>query len=90
MARSSRQTRQKKVLEREMQAMDSFFTAEDLHHKVRRRDPRIGIATVYRFLKSDRNIHPYVCDRKTLYSSSSNSHCHFVCKGCGTKELIQV
>ena len=51
MIRISRKTKQKKLIKWELESFDSFFTAEDLFNKVRKKDNKISIATVYRFLK---------------------------------------
>ena len=82
----TRQTRQKSILEEEIKKFNSFFAAEELHEKAKRKDNKIGIATVYRFLKEIKNknqIHSYLCNRKTIYSISKKNHCHFLCQKCG-------
>ena len=82
----SRQTRQKHILRLETDKFRSFFTAENLHEKAKNKDDKIGIATVYRFLKElskNNKIHSYLCDRKTIYSISEKNHCHFLCQKCG-------
>ena len=82
--KQSRQTKQKSLLEKELSNLDSFFTAEDLHRKVK--NERIGIATIYRFLgelKNKNTLHSYICDRKSIYSKSKSNHCHFTCQKCG-------
>ncbi len=88
-----RQTKQKELLNEEVKKLKSFFTAEELLIKAKKKDSRLGIATVYRFLSdltNKRQIHSYVCDRKTIYSTRDNSHCHFTCEKCGKVEHIQV
>jgi Fur family ferric uptake transcriptional regulator len=84
MART-RNTRQKDIIEEEMREFSTFFTAEELYQRVSKRDPRIGIATVYRYLNDqDRENRPhfYYCDRRRVYSFSKNNHCHFECGVC--------
>ncbi|MEN9626033.1 MAG: hypothetical protein RL557_361 [archaeon] len=93
MARLSRNTSQKILLQEEIQKSNSFFNAEELHQKVRKKDKTIGIATVYRFLKSlkEKNkIHSYTCNRRIIYSLENKNHCHFVCENCGKTEHIHV
>ena len=88
-----RQTKQKEILINELRKFNSFFTAEDLLIKSNKKDPKLGIATVYRFLNElvkKRQIHSYICNRKTIYSVGDNSHCHFTCGLCGKIEHIQV
>ncbi len=47
----TRETRQKKIIEQELSKLKFFFTAEELHKKVVKKDSNMGIATIYRFLK---------------------------------------
>ncbi len=80
-----RQTLQKKILKEELATFDSFFNGIDLHKKANKRNKKIGIATVYRFLKKsveEGEIHSYLCGKRTIYSRNKNNHCHFVCKKC--------
>lgn len=89
----SRQTRQKNILRIDTFRFDSFFTAEDLFEKAKKKDDKLGIATVYRFLKELRKnnkIHSYLCDRKTIYSISEKNHCHFLCQQCGKVMHINI
>ena len=89
----SRNTKQKSILENEIKNFSSFFTAEDLLKKTKQKDPKIGIATIYRFLSeltNKRQIHTYTCNRKTLYSLNKQSHCHFTCESCGNTQHIDV
>ena len=82
----SRKTKQKELLHKEMQAFNSWFNAEDLYERVKKKDEKIGIATIYRFLSDLRDkqeIYSYMCDRKTIYSRSKKSHCHFICENTG-------
>jgi len=86
MTKPTRITRQKNILEEELKKVNTFFTAEDLLLKAQVKDKNIGIATIYRFLKdktSKDNIHSYTCDRRQLYSTQKNNHCHFICTQCG-------
>jgi Fe2+ or Zn2+ uptake regulation protein len=81
-----RQTKQKGIIEEEIRKFKTFFTAEEVHEKVREREPGIGIATVYRYLNNyegDDRLHHYICDRRKVYSFKSDNHCHFVCTVCG-------
>ncbi|MCU0800038.1 MAG: transcriptional repressor [Candidatus Thermoplasmatota archaeon] len=81
-----RQTKQRSIIEEEVRKFKTFFTAEEVHEKVRERDPRIGTATVYRYLKDvegEDKPHYYYCDRKKIYSFKSDNHCHFYCTVCG-------
>ena len=93
-----RETKQKQILDLEINKISSFFTAEDLLGRIKKNTKEknrksIGIATVYRFLKElkkNRKIHSYICARKTIYSRNKSSHCHFICEKCGKVEHIKV
>jgi len=88
-----RNTRQKKIIEGEIERFGTFFSAEELFKRVNARDPKIGIATVYRYLRATgRNgkLHTYNCDRCTIYTINENSHCHFRCNSCGKEYHINV
>lgn len=88
-----RETRQKKAIEQLINNTHSFFTAEDIHRKLLKENPKLGIATVYRFLKDlqkERAIHSFTCERKNLHSKKGKSHCHFVCELCGLRRHIEI
>ena len=86
-------TKQKKLLQEEVEKFTAFFNAEELYHKVSRRCQKIGIATVYRFLNdlaAKGEIHSFLCDRRTIYSNSKKNHCHFTCERCGERKHIDI
>jgi len=86
MKRISRQTKQRKILNGEVKKFNSFFTAEDFFKQARKKYPKLGIATIYRFLNNlvnKKELYSYICDRRTLYTGQKNSHCHFVCEKTG-------
>ncbi len=89
----TRFTSQKAILESEIGEFTSFFTAEELHGKITRSFPKIGIATIYRYLKSaveHNEVHSYQCERRTIYSTNSKNHCHFYCEVCEEKKHISL
>ena len=93
MVKESRNTRQKRIIETEIEKINSFFTCEQIFDKVKAKDSKIGIATIYRFLKDLRakgKIHTYMCDKKILYSRGDPNHCHFICEKCGDTRHIQI
>lgn len=93
MVKVSRQTKQKALLDKQIKSFSTFFTGEELYQKVKSRDPNLGIATVYRFLKNlkqQNKLHSYVCDRRVLYSREHKSHCHFTCEKCGKLSHISI
>lgn len=86
-----RTTRQKKLIDSCLSSFDSFFTAEELLEKVHQANNKLGLATIYRFLKSKVDageLHSYQCDRRTIYSLDKKSHCHFHCEECGNSAHI--
>ena len=88
-----RATPQKKLIEQEIISFNSFFHAEELYHKVYKKNSRIGIATIYRFLhdlSKKGEIHSFQCNRKTLYSNSKKNHCHFTCEKCGERKHLNI
>jgi len=81
-----RNTLQKEILEKELTHIDTFFSAEDLYKRVSHAHKNIGIATIYRFLKSlvaCGKLYAYECNRRTIYSKNNTSHCHFICEKTG-------
>ena len=86
MPRKTRQTKQKEIIQSELDKINTFFSADDLFSRVKEINPEIGIATVYRFLrdlKKKNKAYSYICDRRALYSKEQKSHCHFVCEKTG-------
>ncbi|MEK6792607.1 MAG: transcriptional repressor [Nanoarchaeota archaeon] len=88
-----RETKQKKAIELAVGKINKFFTAEELHERLKKDNPTLGIATIYRFLKElqkERVIHTYVCDRRSLYSKKEMNHSHFICESCGMKKHLHL
>lgn len=88
-----RLTKQKKILHEQIKKFKSFFGAFELHNAVLNKDKRIGLATVYRFLKhleTDGEIHSFMCDKKKIYSNNKISHAHFKCEKCKKIKHINV
>lgn len=80
----TRNTKQKRIISKEIEAFKTFFTAEELYERVKKK--HIGLATVYRFLKTERknqHIFSYACDGKLIYSKENKSHCHYICEETG-------
>ncbi len=81
----SRTTKQKKVLEKIIGTLPAFFTAEELFNKSRKKDEKISLATVYRFLKDQSKkgrLHNFLCNKRRLYSREKTSHAHYICQRC--------
>ena len=89
----SRNTIQKTLLESELTLIHGFFTAEEFHKSALKKVPHLGLATIYRFLNDKtkkRELHSYVCEGRSLYSTRSNNHCHYTCQICGKREHITI
>lgn len=86
---SLKQTRQRKVVVEEFLKLDRHVDAEDLHNIVRKRDPRVGLATVYRTLNLLKEAG--LADQKSFRDGRSvfevhrpdHHHDHLVCLDCG-------
>lgn len=84
-----KQTRQRKVVVEEFLAQDRHVDAEDLHGIVRKRDPKVGLATVYRTLNLLKEAG--LADQKSFRDGRSvfeihrpdHHHDHLVCLDCG-------
>ncbi len=90
---TTRETRQKKLMQKELHGISTFFTAEEFFSKVNVKDRKIGIATAYRFLKQLRKEgkgHSFICNKKILYSTRGRGHCHFICEKCGNVEHLNL
>lgn len=82
-----RMTKQKQTLYQELRNAKTFFDVNELHRRAAQKDTRIGIATIYRFLKAleeKGEIHSYLCEDRKIYSLSEKNHVHFCCESCGT------
>ena len=89
--KASRNTKQKELISSEIKSFDRFFNADELYDKVKKKDKKIGIATVYRVLrdlKGKSKLCSYVCNRKLIYSKDKKIHCHFICEKCGKMDHI--
>jgi len=81
-----RNTKQKIFLQEKLDEIDTFFSAEDLLEIANKKDKKISVATIYRFLnelKKEKLIYSYRCNRREVFSKQSKSHCHFICEDTG-------
>ena len=86
-----RLTKQKRILYEEMQKFDSFFNAEELHHKVAKKE--LALATIYRFLNTAEDtgeIHAFLCNNRKIYSLSTKNHIHFTCEKCNETKHVKI
>ena len=86
MAKRLRKTKQKELILNEINRFKTMFTADELYGMVKKNNSDISITTVYRLLKglrTKKELHSYLCDRRIVYSKERNNHCHFSCQKCG-------
>lgn len=88
-----RLTNQKKILQEEVKKITEIFDAPELLSRVKKKNPGMGLATIYRFLKELENkgeIHSYYCDKRKIYSHNEKNHVHFICESCGAKIHVKL
>lgn len=81
-----RSTRQKQIILGVISGEGVHMTADEVYAAVRKEDPEIGLATVYRNLNlmCEEGRIQKVCDSGTsFYDGNPNPHDHFVCRICG-------
>lgn len=91
--KTSRKTQQKKLIKEEVEKQNGFFSANQIYEKVKEKNPQIGIATVYRFLKEGKKtgkLYTYTCNGKYVYSNNKKSHCHFFCSDSGKEFHFEI
>ena len=82
-----RSTRQRTAIIAVLGEVESFITAQELHELLRRREERVGVATVYRCLQTLVDTHKVdvlrTPDGETAYRRCSQGHHHhLVCRSC--------
>ena len=86
-AQTSRQTRQRQVILEELAKVRTHPTADELYQKVRRRLPKVSIATIYRNLEAlaDQGMvrKLAMAGEKKRFDASTNEHYHLRCDRCG-------
>ena len=92
--RSPRVTKQRIAISELLDSLADFRSAQAIHVELNQAMPGIGLATVYRTLKSmveDGLLDTFITDDgQTLYRRcSSGHHHHIVCKKCGRTSEIQ-
>jgi Fur family ferric uptake transcriptional regulator len=85
-------TRQRKVILEELRKVTSHPTAEDLHRMVRKRLPKISIATVYRnleILSDEGEVWKMdVAGTQRRFDGSTRNHYHIRCNVCGRMDDV--
>ncbi|NCB32589.1 MAG: transcriptional repressor [Erysipelotrichia bacterium] len=80
-------TRQKQIILRVISGDGVHMTADEVYAAVRKEDPEIGLATVYRNLNlmcEEGRIQKVSDNGVSFYDGNPAPHDHFVCRICGT------
>jgi Fur family ferric uptake transcriptional regulator len=82
-----KQTQQREAILDAFMGVEGHRTSEEIHELVRKENPDIGAATVYRTLKlfcdaGIANAHHFR-DGITLYEHTGQHHDHLICSDCG-------
>ncbi len=89
-----RMTKQRRVILEELKKVTSHPTAEDLHHLVRKRLPRISIATVYRNLEilsvEGMVLKMDVAGVQRRFDGNPENHYHIRCNKCGRVDDVHM
>ncbi|MFT4289172.1 Fur family transcriptional regulator [Nocardioides sp.] len=93
-AARSRTTRQFRTVAAELEASDTFRSAQDIHESLRQQGETVGLATVYRALQSlvaagDADTVKTHAGEAVYRRCSETHHHHLVCRSCGrTVEIV--
>jgi Fur family ferric uptake transcriptional regulator len=91
---SRRMTQQRRVILEELKRVTCHPTAEELHRLVRKRLPKISIATVYRNLEilSDAGLvwKMDVSGTQRRFDGTTENHYHIRCRRCGRVEDVDI
>jgi Fur family ferric uptake transcriptional regulator len=89
-----RMTKQRRVILEELRKVTSHPTAEDLHHLVRKRLPKISIATVYRNLEilsaEGAVLKMDVAGAQRRFDGTPENHYHIRCSKCGRVDDVHM
>lgn len=89
-----RMTSQREVILNELRRMKTHPTADELFERVRRRLPRISLATVYRNLEilSETGLIKKIetSGRQMRFDGNTKEHSHIHCLKCGKIEDVEV
>lgn len=89
-----RMTQQRRVILEELKKVTSHPTAEDLHYMVRKRLPKISIATVYRnleILSSDGLVLKMdLVGAQRRFDGTPENHYHIRCSKCGRVDDVHI
>jgi Fur family transcriptional regulator, ferric uptake regulator len=89
-----RMTKQRKVILEELKKVTSHPTAEDLHFLVRKRLPKISIATVYRNLEilsaEGMVLKMDLAGAQRRFDGTPENHYHIRCSKCGRVDDVDM
>jgi len=80
-------TKQRKLILDELRNVHTHPTAKELHKLVLKKNPKIGLATIYRTLdfleENDLVIKINSNNKEARYDGQIEKHCHLICSSCG-------
>ncbi|UKL13887.1 Fur family transcriptional regulator [Dissulfurimicrobium hydrothermale] len=87
-----RMTRQREIIIQELRALKTHPTADELYDKVKKRLPRISLATIYRNLETLAALNIIqkleVTGRQKRFDWDTSNHYHIKCIKCGRVDDI--
>jgi len=91
-ARETRDTRQRQVIIETLRGLRTHPNADEVYRLVKRRLPRISLATVYRNLErlsEEGVIQKVYCAGQRRFDGDPAAHCHVRCECCGRIDDIE-
>lgn len=91
---AGRSTRQRRAIQDLLSDADDFRSAQDIHDVLRRRDEKVGLATVYRALQAmvdggEIDVLKTDAGESVYRRCSPSHHHHLVCRTCGRTVEIE-
>jgi Fe2+ or Zn2+ uptake regulation protein len=82
-----RYSKQRDLICQKLKESKKHLTAEEIHKLVKRKDPQIGLGTIYRnlgILADQGMVQKLTLTDKALYEADDRPHHHLICKHCGS------
>lgn len=85
-------TTPRRIIARNLLAMDGHVTGQRLAERVRAEAPEIDDSTVYRFLDAvsalGLTVHRHLDSGPAVHHLADDAHVHLICTGCGTLQEV--
>jgi len=85
-------TTPRRIIARNLLAMDGHVTGQRLSERVRKEAPEIDESTVYRFLDSvsalGLTVHRHLDGGPAVHHLADDAHVHLICTGCGKLQEV--